>query len=57
MIELMSHPLHGRMHAYDLGEIARLEALGWSVEKPVLISLPVVDEPPKRKPGRPPKAK
>ena len=30
----MIHPAHGAMHAYDTGEIARLQGLGWSVEKP-----------------------
>ena len=42
----MTHPQHGATHAYDTGEIKRLEALGWSVEKPK-------EEPEKRKPGRP----
>lgn len=45
----MTHPQHGATHAYDKGEIERLEKLGWSVEKPA--------EPEKRKPGRPAKAK
>lgn len=81
---------HGAMHAYDTGEMERLQKLGWAVEvpdPPVIpvingadvpmekstaealkealaesmrldppIVLPVVDEPPKRKPGRPRKA-
>jgi hypothetical protein len=91
---------HGAMHAYSTSEVAQLQSLGWSVERPteeVLkealaesmrldpplsdllhrgsvpeaepipnapldapvapLVLPVVSEPPKRKPGRPPKAK
>ena len=71
MTTLMVHPLHGAMHAYSNSEIERLKGLGWSVEMPaVLVSspsngkgcYPVPDvvqfyEEPKRKPGRPPKAK
>jgi hypothetical protein len=33
----MTHPLHGATHAYDTGEITRLEGYGWSVEKPAAI--------------------
>jgi hypothetical protein len=62
----MMHPQHGWTHAYDNGEIEKLKGLGWVVEGaevPVInnheepVVLPVLDEPPKRKPGRPPKAK
>lgn len=42
----MTHPQHGATYAYDVGEVRRLENLGWSVEKP---------KEEKRKPGRPPK--
>jgi hypothetical protein len=52
MATRMQHPEHGWTHAYDEGEVARLEKLGWSVEKP-----PVVEPPQKKKPGPKPKAK
>jgi hypothetical protein len=59
----MIHPEHGAMHAYDTGEIERLQKLGWSIEGEKsqgevhieLIKATVA--PPARKPGRPPKAK
>lgn len=37
MTTRMVHPLHGATHAYDAGEIARLEGLGWSVEVPAVM--------------------
>jgi hypothetical protein len=29
----MSHPLHGFTHAFDGGEVEKLKAAGWTVEK------------------------
>lgn len=52
MTTRMTHPEHGATHAYDKGEIERLEKLGWLKEG----DSPKVEEG-KRKPGRPPKAK
>lgn len=93
MIVLLVHPVHGKMHVYDMGEVERNRKFGWMpedeakridealaaklaaesmsvyVSDPIVVRvhpepdadaplvLPVVDEPPKRKPGRPPKAK
>lgn len=37
MTTRMVHPQHGATHAYDTGEIQRLEKLGWSVEKPAVM--------------------
>lgn len=54
----MKHEEHGWTHAYGETEVEALKAHGWEVEqesKPLV--LPVVEEPPKRKPGRPAKAK
>lgn len=52
----MVHPLHGATHAYDQGEVERLKGYGWQPEEaPELVKLPVLEEPPKRKPGRPKK--
>ena len=70
MTTRMIHPLHGATHAYDAGEIAKLQGWGWAVELPppdepddpaiepaivpvVRKVVEVVDEPEKRKPGRP----
>jgi hypothetical protein len=59
----MTHPENGAMHAYDSGEIARLEKLGWSVEKPAEVKEPVVAQvvvevvAERKKPGPKPKAK
>jgi hypothetical protein len=71
MTTRMIHPEHGAMHAYDAGEIERLQKLGWAVEIPVVATVTqsvvvTYNAPPtiaekleeaKRKPGRPPKAK
>lgn len=62
MTTRMVHPLHGAMHAYGKGEIERLQAMGWEVEaekacKAALAESMRLDPPPKRKPGRPAKAK
>jgi hypothetical protein len=32
-ITYMVHPEHGAMHAYDSGEVKRLEGHGWKVAK------------------------
>jgi hypothetical protein len=58
MATRMIHPKHGATHAYDVTEIQRLQADGWSVEVPeVKAPEPAPEpEPEKRKPGRPPKA-
>jgi hypothetical protein len=64
MTTRMFHPEHGWTHAYGDAEVAAHEARGWQVEKLTIpgeraapLELPVLSEPPKRKPGRPPKAK
>lgn len=52
MTTRMMHPEHGWTHAYDASEVESLKAQGWIVEpekKP--------EPEPKRKPGRPAKAK
>jgi hypothetical protein len=36
MTTRMTHPQHGATHAYDTGEIEKLQKLGWSVEVPVI---------------------
>ena len=57
MIVLLVHPVHGKMHVYDYGEVERNRKFGWMpkdeatridealAEKlaPELISLPVVE--------------
>lgn len=62
MTTRMMHPEHGWMHAYGDGEVESLKAQGWEVEaekvvKEALAESMRLDPPPKRKPGRPAKAK
>lgn len=67
MTTRMVHPQHGATHAYDKGEIERLEKLGWSVEGAAqAIQWPTNEEvaerlaaiaPARKKPGPKPKAK
>jgi hypothetical protein len=55
----MIHPDHGATHAYDEGEIAKLKAVGWSVEGEAVAipgDAPETVVPIVRR-GRPPKAK
>ena len=60
MTTRMHHPEHGWTHAYGDAEVAAHEANGWVVEKltiPGERAVPLPTEQPKRKPGRPAKAK
>lgn len=66
----LTNPEHGVMPVYDLSDVERNKVHGWSLlnegpspvkpaaRAPVVVTPePVVEVPPKRKPGRPPKAK
>lgn len=58
MTTRMVHPEHGATHAYDKGDLERLEKLGWSVETMAhQEQVQQAQVPVKRPPGRPPKAK
>lgn len=55
---LMTHPLHGATHAYDHGDIRRLQGYGWTIAEvkapePVVEPVAVEEAEVKRKPGRP----
>jgi hypothetical protein len=57
MTTRMHHPEHGWTHAYTPEEIEAMQKHGWEVEKLTIPGERAVPEQPKRKPGRPPKAK
>lgn len=41
---------HGAMHAYDTGELERLQKLGWSIEHPEPPVVPVINGDASREP-------
>lgn len=61
MATRMFHPLNGWTHAYDKGEVERLEKHGWAVEdlsipgEQVAAVVAAVEAPQKKKPGPKPK--